>query len=63
MIKLPIYHCKCCKGCRRRDKEMKSLFDAEYLVKCADINGIGMTTIIPNVFYVIDWCKLRLEDR
>lgn len=59
MRKFPIYYCKCCKKCRFRDKEMKSLFDDDYLANCADINGIGITTIIPNVFYIIDWCKIR----
>ena len=60
--KLPIYYCKCCKKCKRRDiSKMKSLFDASYVVHCADINGLGMTTIIPNIFYVVYWCKLCNE--
>ena len=61
MRKFPIYYCKCCKGCKRRDKEMKSLFNDDYLVNCTDINGIGITTIIPNVFYIINWCKLYID--
>ena len=61
MKKLPLYYCKCCKKCRYRNKEMKSLFDDKYLVNCADINGIGTTPIIPNLLYVIDWCKVRKE--
>ena len=62
MKKFPIYYCKCCKKCKYRDKDkMKSLFDDEYLVNCADINGLGITRIIPNVFYVIDWCKICKE--
>ena len=40
---------------------MKSLFDDDYLTNCADINGIGITTIIPNVFYIINWCKLYID--
>ena len=57
--RFPIYYCKCCKKCRYRDKnKMKSLFDDGYVVSCADINGLGITTIIPKVFYVIDWCKI-----
>jgi hypothetical protein len=60
--KLPIYYCKCCKKCKHRDRsKMKSLFDDSYVVYCADINGLGIKTIIPNVFYVIDWCKLCRE--
>ena len=59
MNKFPIYYCKCCKKCKYRDKDkMKSLFNDEYLVNCADINGIGITTIIPNILYIIDWCKI-----
>lgn len=62
MKKLPIYYCKCCKKCKYRDKDkMKSLFDDKYLVNCADINGLSTVTIIPNVFYVIDWCKICKE--
>lgn len=38
--------------------EADELFDDDYLANCADINGIGITTIIPNVFYIIDWCKI-----
>lgn len=59
MSKLPFYYCKCCKKCKYRNKDkMKSLFNDEYLVNCADINGIGITTIIPNILYIIYWCKV-----
>lgn len=57
MKKLPIYYCACCKNCKYRDKT-KSLFDGGLVLSCADINGIGMSTIIPNVLYVINWCKI-----
>ena len=61
---LPIYYCQCCKNCVHRDKyEMKSLFNVDYLVHCADINGLGMTKIIPNVFHVIDWCKISEYEK
>ena len=61
MIEFPIYYCRCCKKCRYRDKT-KSLFDDRGLVlSCADINGIWIRTLIPNVFYIIDGCKLRRE--
>jgi len=40
---------------------MKSLFDDKYLVNCADINGLGITEIIPNILYVVDWCKICKE--
>lgn len=54
----PIYYCRCCKKCRLRNRDkMKSLFFDKYLVNCADINGFGITTIIPKIFYVIDWCE------
>ena len=56
---IPIYYCKCCKKCQYRDKDnMKSLFNEQYVINCADTNGLGVTTIIPNIFYIIDWCKI-----
>ena len=59
MKTFPIYYCKCCKKCRYRDKsKMKHLFNDKYLVDCADINGIAIITIIPNIFYIINWCKI-----
>lgn len=54
----PIYYCRCCRKCKYRSKT-KSLFDESDLVLCADINGISIITIIPKVFYVINWCKLQ----
>ena len=62
MKKFPIYYCKCCKKCRYKNKnKMKSHFDDDYLLYCADANGIGIVTIIPNILYVINWCKKRKE--
>lgn len=40
---------------------MKSLFDDSYVVYCADINGLGITTIIPKILYVVDWCKISKQ--
>lgn len=55
----PLYYCHCCKNCKYRDKNMKSLFNDWWLVKCADINGINIRVIIPRILYVIDWCKIK----
>ena len=61
--RFPIYYCKCCKNCKFRNKnKMKSLFDDKYLINCADINGLSIAPIIPGIFYVIYWCKIRKEQ-
>lgn len=57
----PLYYCRCCKNCKYRSENMKSLFQDQWLLVCADINGVGIITIIPKILYVIDWCKLRKD--
>ena len=57
--RFPIYYCRCCRKCKCRDKT-KSLFDdMQCLCKYCDFNGLGIITIIPKIFYVINWCKLQ----
>lgn len=55
---LPIYFCKCCIRCNNGGKK-KHIFTAKHIWDCADINGMAMSEIIPNVLYVLEWCKLR----
>ena len=59
---LPLYYCRCCKNCKNRNNNMKSLFNDNWLVNCADINGIDIITIIPRILYVVNWCKMKNKN-
>ena len=56
----PIAYCSCCRNCKYRNN-LKSLFDVEGFATCADINGVELTAIVPNIFYIVDWCKLHVN--
>lgn len=62
-LKFPLVYCKVCRKCKNRDKEWKNLFDTDYLVKCCDINGTHIKTIIPGILWHVDWCKLDTNKR
>ena len=61
--KLPLVYCAACRKCKRRDPEWKNLFDTWYLVRCTDINGTHIRTIIPGVLWCVDWCKVCTNKR
>lgn len=60
----PICYYKCCKGCKYNNLPT-SLWDDRHLFWCnrADHNGIGIKSIIPNILYVVDWCKIRKGNK
>ena len=54
----PLLFCKCCIGCKYRNKK-KSLIDRWHLLNCTDINGAIVEEIIPGILYVMQWCKFN----
>lgn len=62
-FKLPLIYCKACKKCECRNPEWKNLFDTWYFVRCTDVNGTHIKTVIPGVLWCVDWCKLCTDKR
>lgn len=53
-FKLPLIYCKACRKCKNRDPEWKNLFNTWYFVKCTDVNGTHIKTIIPGILWCVD---------
>lgn len=62
-LRLPLLYCQCCKNCKFRNPQHKNLFNGKYLFDCINPNDVGISTIIPGVLWVADWCKVaRYEN-
>lgn len=57
-LQFPLIYCWRCRKCVNRCNEWKNLFDTDYFVRCTDVNGTHIRTIIPRLLWVVDWCKL-----
>lgn len=62
-LKLPLIYCRACKNCKNRDPDWKNLFDTWYFVRCTDVNGTHIKTIIPYTLWCVDWCKICTDKK
>lgn len=57
-LKFPLIYCRVCKNCKNRNSEWRNLFDTWHFVRCTDINGTHIKTVIPFILWSVDWCKI-----
>ena len=62
-LKLPLIYCRACKNCENRNPEWKNLFNTWYFVRCTDINGTHIKTVIPFILWSVDWCKICTDKK
>lgn len=60
-FKLPLIYCGVCRNCKNRNKNWKNLFNTYHYVRCGDVNGTHIRTIIPGILWCVDWCKLKYK--
>lgn len=62
-LKFPLIYCRACKNCKHRNPEWKNLFDTWHFVRCTDVNGTHIKTIIPFILWSVDWCKICTDKK